>query len=267
MAGISNGVIYGNNVDFSGGSPISAKIVANGQLLIGTTALNAGGTHVNVGTLTCPDGSVTIGYSSPNITLTATGGGGSLPDPVTAPHGGTGLISPTAHSLLVAEGASAFAILGVATNGQIPIGSTGADPVLATITAGANITVTNLPGSITIASSGGGGGGLSWSVITANQTAAVNNGYVCNKAGVLALALPAASVVGDIIEITGMNTALGWSVTQGAGQQIFFGTNATTSGVGGSLASTQIRDSIRMVCIVTNLTWNVLSSIGNITVV
>jgi hypothetical protein len=63
----------------------------------------------------------------------------------------------TAHSLIVSEGAgSAFTALGPATNGQIPIGSTGADPVLATLTAGANVTITNSPGGITIASAGTG---------------------------------------------------------------------------------------------------------------
>lgn len=60
----------------------------------------------------------------------------------------------TAHSLLVAEGSgSALNSLGVATNGQIPIGSTGSDPVLANLTAGANVTITNSPGGITISSS------------------------------------------------------------------------------------------------------------------
>src|SRR5271157_4462420 len=62
----------------------------------------------------------------------------------------------TAHSLAVFEGStSALTALGVATNGQLPIGSTGADPVLATITAGTGITVTNGAGAITIAVNGG----------------------------------------------------------------------------------------------------------------
>lgn len=43
-----------------------------------------------------------------------------------------------------------------ATNGQVLIGQTGSNPVPATITAGSGITVTNGPGSVTIAASGGG---------------------------------------------------------------------------------------------------------------
>lgn len=58
----------------------------------------------------------------------------------------------TAHSLAVFEGSSsALTALGVATNGQIPIGSVGADPVLGNITSsGGTITVTNGPGTINI---------------------------------------------------------------------------------------------------------------------
>ncbi|MBE3036946.1 MAG: hypothetical protein IMZ70_07710 [Candidatus Atribacteria bacterium] len=41
--------------------------------------------------------------------------------------------------------------LGAATNGQIPIGSTGVAPVLATLTEGAGIDITNAAGSVTIA--------------------------------------------------------------------------------------------------------------------
>lgn len=60
----------------------------------------------------------------------------------------------TAHSLAVFEGtSSAITALGVASNGQLPIGQSGADPVLATLTAGTGITITNGAGSITIASS------------------------------------------------------------------------------------------------------------------
>lgn len=48
--------------------------------------------------------------------------------------------------------------IGPLTNGQLLIGSTGNAPVGATLVAGANVTITNGAGSITIASSGGGGG-------------------------------------------------------------------------------------------------------------
>ncbi len=107
---------------------------------------------------------------------------------------------------------------------------------------------------------------LGWSVVTTNGTFTVNSGTIANKAGTLTMALPAASAVGDIIKITGINTATGWQITQAAGQQIFFGTSSTTLGATGTLTSSNIRDSLEMVCVVANTTWNVLNSVGNITV-
>jgi hypothetical protein len=68
-------------------------------------------------------------------------------------NGGTGLTTLTANSLFVGNGTSALTALGVATNGQIPIGRTGLSPVLATLTQGTNVTITNGVGSITIAAS------------------------------------------------------------------------------------------------------------------
>ena len=44
--------------------------------------------------------------------------------------------------------------LGVATNGQLVIGSTGADPVIASLTAGSGISITPGAGSLTIAATG-----------------------------------------------------------------------------------------------------------------
>jgi len=82
------------------------------------------------------------------VSLTS-GISGTLP----VANGGTGLATLTANSLFVGNGTSALTALGVATNGQIPIGRTGLSPVLANLTAGTNVTVTNGAGSITIAAS------------------------------------------------------------------------------------------------------------------
>lgn len=63
------------------------------------------------------------------------------------------LTGTTNHCLQVGNATGSLTSLAAATDGQIPIGSTGVDPVMANITAGTNITITNGPGSITIASS------------------------------------------------------------------------------------------------------------------
>lgn len=74
-----------------------------------------------------------------------------LVDPVIVSKGGTGAATLTDHGLLVGSGTDAVTPLAAATNGQIPIGSAGADPVLAEITGTANqVTVTNGAGTITL---------------------------------------------------------------------------------------------------------------------
>ena len=91
-------------------------------------------------------------------------------------NGGTGLAATTANQLLYSSATNTIAGVATAnsatlatnssgvpawtgsmTNGQVLIGSTGATPVLATLTAGANITITNSAGGITIASTAAGG--------------------------------------------------------------------------------------------------------------
>lgn len=82
MAGFDNDITYSNNADFStagatGGSEANG-LITNGQLWIGTTVLNVGGTHVSVGNLISPGGTINIGYSAPNITLDLTGGSSAI---------------------------------------------------------------------------------------------------------------------------------------------------------------------------------------------
>ena len=114
----------------------------------------------------------------------------------------------------------------------------------------------------------GGAGGLTWTVVTADASFTGDTGTIANKAGLLTRILPATGVLGEVIRITGINTDLGWKIAQNANQQIHFGNNSTTSGVGGSLASANKRDSVELVCIVEGASseYNVISSQGNITV-
>ena len=62
--------------------------------------------------------------------------------PLSSANGGTGLSNPTAHRVMVAEGASNMTPI-VLSTGQIFIGSTGADPVAAAINSGTGILVGN----------------------------------------------------------------------------------------------------------------------------
>lgn len=72
MSGFKNDVVFAKNADFSQSNNLSPSesngLVTNAELWIGDTTLNAGGTHINKGTLVSPNNSITFGYTSPNIT-------------------------------------------------------------------------------------------------------------------------------------------------------------------------------------------------------
>lgn len=175
MAGSKNDVVVGKNADFSqAGAPNAATseangLATNGQLWIGTTALNAGGTHINVGTISSPNNSITVGYVSPNITLQVTGGS-TVGQTITGDTGGA--LSPTAgnwnllgsgsittsgagstlttqltgltnHAVLVGAGTTTITKVGpTATAGQV-LQSSGAaaDPAFSTATYPATTTI------------------------------------------------------------------------------------------------------------------------------
>lgn len=152
----------------------------------------------------------------------------------------------------------------ITQDGQLLIGSTAFPNIVAgfiTSTDG-SITVTNGSGTINLSTIKG----LTWHTISAGQTLAVNNGYICTGGATLSLALPATSALGDTIEIT-LDGSTGFTITQAAGQQIRAGTATTTAGVGGSISSTQQGDTVRLVCKTANLSWNVISMMGNPTIV
>lgn len=103
-------------------------------------------------------------------------------------------------------------------------------------------------------------------VTTTSASLAVNTYYIANNAGLVTLTLPASAVKGSLIIIVGKGAG-GWLVAQNAGQTMYFSSATTTPGAGGSLASTQRRDCITLFCITANTEFEVISSIGNITVV
>ena len=71
-------------------------------------------------------------------------------------NGGSGANSLTDGGILLGSGTGAITATARPTDGQILIGDTGADPVLATLTAGSGISITNAAGAVTITNTGGG---------------------------------------------------------------------------------------------------------------
>jgi hypothetical protein len=174
----------------------------------------------------------------------------------------------TNHGILIGRGVNTPIVASTLTDGQLLIGKSGGfDPVAASLSAGAGISITPGAGTISIAATGA-PGGVTWTAVTVNAGLTVNTGTIANKAGLLTMTLPATAAIGDILEFTNINTAVGLRVAQNANQAITLAGTTSTVGVGGYVETTQLGDSLKMICTVAGAStrWQALSIIGNFTV-
>jgi hypothetical protein len=185
--------------------------------------------------------------------------------PLSSTQGGLGVSAPTAHGILVAEGASAVTPI-VLTAGQVLIGTTASDPAGATLTAGTGISISSTSGSITITNTEP--AGFTWTSETANTPLVKTNGYFAASASQLTFTLPVSAAVGDSFQVVASAAGTGgWLIAQNAGQQIQLGNEATTSGAGGSIASAStVGDWIYLVCSIANTNFVAYMAQGQATV-
>jgi len=109
-------------------------------------------------------------------------------------------------------------------------------------------------------------GGFTWVTVTGtSQAISGGNIYIANNASLITFTLPTTCSVGDTFQIVGKGAGL-WKIAQNAGQYIVYGDQTTTTGVGGSLDSVQDKDVVEIACIVADTEFQVLDSIGNLTV-
>lgn len=135
-----------------------------------------------------------------------------------------------------------------------------------TLAAGSGISITTNAGTDTITITNT-GASVAYSEVTGTtQAMAVNTRYAANNASVVAFTLPSTAAIGDVVYVLGKGAG-GWSIAQNSGQTIHFSDLNTTTGVGGSLASTNRYDCIEIICITANTDWIVPSVVGNITIV
>lgn len=109
--------------------------------------------------------------------------------------------------------------------------------------------------------------GLFWSDVSGTtQAMAVNHGYVADNGALVTFTLPVTAAFGDIMWVVGRGGG-GWAIDQNAGQQMILGGLSTTVGVGGSISSTNQRDSVLLLCTLQDTEFTVLTAVGNPTIV
>jgi hypothetical protein len=102
---------------------------------------------------------------------------------------------------------------------------------------------------------------------TGSVTMSSNTVYLTdNGASLVTYTLPTSSAKGDYLKIVGFSSG-GWTIVEGTGQLIHFGTLTTTTTTG-SLSSSNQYDCVELYCLVANTTWVVSAGPqGNLTVV
>ncbi len=104
-------------------------------------------------------------------------------------------------------------------------------------------------------------GGLTTVVVTALTVALEpNHRYIVNNSSQIVGTLPVTAGVGSVIQMVGKGSG-GWKVAQRAGQQIHVGRRSTTLGTAGSLEAAHPHDTVTLVCIEANTTWEASSRV------
>lgn len=220
----------------------SGLVSYNGTGTFAGRTLTATSSKISIANGDGTSGNPGVDVTEANLTLDNIGG------TLSVNKGGTGVATLTAYAVICG-------------------GTTGTAPVQSIASVGSSGQVLTSNGAGSLPTFQAAAGGLSWVVeTTTSRSAAVNEGVICNNAGLVTVTIPDTAAVGDILRVTGIGAG-GWAIAQNASESIYFGAQVTTVGVGGSLASTGDMDAVELVCVVANTTWLVLSSIGNITIV
>jgi hypothetical protein len=231
-------ITFTDNMSFDG-TERGGAMTTNGQLWIGSTI----GRHVKLGSLSSPDGSVTIGYSSPNITLQA---GASIPTTFIE---NTGSAVPAANTLnilgtIVAAGTNPLTTIGAASTVTI---QTQYSQALAAAD-GTKVGLSNFDSTSFAVSATGfvtltGGGGFTWNDVSGAFSPLKNNGYFIT--GTATGTLPASPSQGDTIKFFVDHASQVLTIDAPGTQIIRLGT--TVSSAGGTMTSTLQGDSVELV--------------------
>ena len=254
MAGFANDVLVAKNVNFTFQPGTVAGKVATvnnaGELMIGSGLTGSGATAaIQIGNLTSPLGTVTIGYALPDITIDITGGAPTTAFNVQAFVGpGTNPVVPTAGAITVngtlvaAQSIPVRSISLAASTLNIELQMASAS-VLDDVTQNGlahfdssqfSVSATGFVQSLT-------SGALTWQDF-APGALAFSNGYFATGAG--AYTLPLGTTDGQTIEI--IDNIGGGVVVTAAGAQTIRVQNVNSS-AGGTCSSTQFGDALRLI--------------------
>jgi len=187
-AGVTNSMLANSSITVQAGSglqgggtvalggTVTLTNTASGGTVtsVGTGAGLTGGPITTSGTISIPSAGV-VNSMLANSSINVQAGSG-LSGGGTVALGGTvtlaGNFAGTADGIAYFSSPTSLTSTPAPTNGQILIGSTGNAPVLGTLTAGQNISITNSPGSVTISAAGGGGATLPFFISGGQRTGA-----------------------------------------------------------------------------------------------
>lgn len=128
--------VFATNIDLPGTLDVTGATTLDSTLDVVGVATFA---NVDVDNLNFNGNTISSTDTNGDINLTPDGAGtvniasAVLTTPLLVPSGGTGLATITDHGVMVGSGTGAVTPLTVGSNGQVLVGSTGADPVFATI--------------------------------------------------------------------------------------------------------------------------------------
>lgn len=244
-------ITFTDNMSFDG-TERGGAMTTNGQLWIGSTVAR----HVKLGSLTSPLGTITIGYSSPNITLDLVGGGKAI-DSI-AVQTGTSPVVPDGSGLLTMNGA----VVAAGTN-PVRTDGTGANTLAVEVQtsqalSAADATKIGLSNfdstSFAVTATGfvtlAGGGGFTWNDVSGAFSPLRNNGYFIT--GTATGTLPAAPAQGDTIKFF-IDTTQILTIQATAGKIIRFGSLVSSSG--GTFVSTLQGDSVELTYRASDTCW------------
>ncbi len=266
MAGTKNGVLVGKNADFTqvdapnASSAEANGLVTDGKLWIGSTALNAGSTHINVGSIT--SSSLTVGYSSPNITI-ETGGGGSPIEQVTVDNStapGVNPVLPTAAGNITITGGQVVnaSLANVIQTHSLALNSFAIQIQRSAASAAADTTQNGVAhynsAQFSVASTGFVSiiaGGFPWTDVSGAFSPLAQNGYFIT--GTATGTLPASPTQGDTIKFFVDHASQLLTIDAPGTQLIRLGSLVTSAG--GTAVSTLQGDSVELVYRTSDTCW------------